>query len=469
MLPAGLQLARDRAVAAARARTGYVVPDLPGRLGHLRDARRRLDPGRQLRGPRRSAARRASASRRTARSRTPTGSSRTPSINCAGGPTPWGTWLSCEEVDDGLVWECDPTGATRRGRPPGAGRLQARGGVRGPRAPARLPQRGPQRRRPVPLHARRRIPTCRAGRSRSPATAAAARSSGRRCRDPAAAPRRRATRSPGKLPFARGEGIWFDAGIVYLATTADETIHAYDTRTQTIEVLYRADDVADTPLRGVDNIHVSRSGDLFVAEDSYTNDPDAMDVCIITPTARCRASSSWRARSTGCRARRSPRRSACASTPAARGSTSAPSAASGTASSTRSPGRSGRRVRRRVAPGAPVGLEVAKRLRAAPVPAPRAARRRHARRARDRAPQADRAHRRPPRRPRPRDPLARPRPARAPPASAPRAAGGPRRAPRRADRAARRPARHGRGAGPAAAALGAPHPPQQVGLRVTER
>jgi len=35
---------------------------------------------------------------------------RNTTFNCAGVITPWKTWLSCEEIPTGLVWECDPFG-----------------------------------------------------------------------------------------------------------------------------------------------------------------------------------------------------------------------------------------------------------------------------------------------------------------------------------------------------------------------
>jgi hypothetical protein len=87
---------------------------------------------------------------------------------------------------------------------------------------------------------------------------------------------------PGSTKFDRGEGIWYDGGVVYVATTNDETIHAYDVAKRSISILYRHAETPDSPLKGVDNVTVSQSGDVYVCEDSYDNDPDAMDVCIIT-------------------------------------------------------------------------------------------------------------------------------------------------------------------------------------------
>ncbi len=79
--------------------------------------------------------------------------------------------------------------------------------------------------------------------------------------------------------FSRAEGIWFDAPVVYVATTGDSRIHAYDTRTERIRVIYDGLAKKSAPLLRVDNITASKSGELFVCEDIGTEE---IDIGVIT-------------------------------------------------------------------------------------------------------------------------------------------------------------------------------------------
>jgi uncharacterized protein len=205
------------------------------------------------------------------------------SSNCAGGPTPWGTWLSCEEVDDGLVWECDPLGEREAVARPALGTFKheavcidsRRGHAylsedegdgclyrfkparKGDLSEGRLQvavvgRRGSVQWKPVP--------------------------------DPAASSTPTRDQVAGATRFRRGEGIWFDSGTVYLATTSDSKIRAYDTRKRKITPVYDPERLTDPPLTDVDNVTVSPAGDLFVCENS--GGADGIDICVITPKPR---------------------------------------------------------------------------------------------------------------------------------------------------------------------------------------
>jgi secreted PhoX family phosphatase len=79
-------------------------------------------------------------------------------------------------------------------------------------------------------------------------------------------------------PFRSGEGSWYDSGTVYFTTKGDHRVWAYDTEASRIEVLYDPEQTPGGVLRGVDNVTVSSSGDLYVCEDG-----DNLEICLITP------------------------------------------------------------------------------------------------------------------------------------------------------------------------------------------
>lgn len=194
-------------------------------------------------------------------------------LNCAGGPTPWGTWLSCEEIAFGFVHECDPTGASpaRRLRALGAFKHEAVAVdpvyrhlyLTEDESDGRLYRFTPQN-----------YPDLSRGRLEVASVDWASGYVSWRVvpfPDPTSNPltllfptRKQVSSS---TPFNGGEGIWYHNGTVYFTTKGDNRVWALDTHTQLLRILY---DFATSPtpvLRGVDNLTVSPSGQLLVAED----------------------------------------------------------------------------------------------------------------------------------------------------------------------------------------------------------
>ncbi len=200
--------------------------------------------------------------------------------NCAGGKTPWNTWLSCEEVDRGYVYETDPWGTKAAVRRDAMGRFKHE-------AAAADPVRGVvyltedvsdgcfYRFRPTTWGdlSSGTLEVLVAGSGTSGPVSWA------RVPDPSGAT---ATRNQvsGAKRFNGGEGCHYANDTCWFTTKGDNRVWQYDASAQTIELAY--DDSLVTggsaPLTGVDNVTGSASGDLFVAEDGGN-----LEICVITP------------------------------------------------------------------------------------------------------------------------------------------------------------------------------------------
>jgi uncharacterized protein len=193
-------------------------------------------------------------------------------LNCAGGPTPWGTWLSCEEIDFGFVYECDPTGQMPARKCKALGAFKHEAVAVDPvlrqlyltedESDGRLYRFTP-----------RNYPSLAEGRLDVAVVDASGRVTWRAVPLPNPTssalgfllPTRKQVSS--STAFKGGEGIWYHQGTVFFTTKGDNRVWALDTQTQQLRVVYDAATSPTPVLRGVDNIIASQSGRLLVAED----------------------------------------------------------------------------------------------------------------------------------------------------------------------------------------------------------